>query len=276
VGTRRNEAAHVADPWVNPALALPLLQRVESLDGQATGTLTLGTEQQPQAVVFVQRGRICWAVSERMRDRLTDLLVANGGHTVERKVIEQVYQRCREQCRPLGEALVAEQIVTAEGLRTAMLQHTTEALLSVERNVSASWSWGAHAKPSYDAAHTFLPAELWVSLSAVQRPDEALLAVQTLDRASPSAGAGLAFLREFGATPIVARGVELSLSDLRDTGQWLAGVLDVSDAISPQSMAVLNTASREALVVWQSHGIGYIVACADPSEVTYVIAARRG
>jgi hypothetical protein len=158
-----------------------------------------------------------------------------------------------------------------------MLQHTSEALLSVDHGATAPWSWCAHSEPSYDAAHTFLPAELWVNLSAVQRPDEALVATRTLERASPNPNADicLAFLREFGSTPLLARNVELAVSELRAAGQWLAGVLDVSDAINPQPTTVLNNDSREALVVWESDGIGYVVACADPSDVTYVIAKRR-
>ncbi|MEO7734649.1 MAG: hypothetical protein ABIY55_27075, partial [Kofleriaceae bacterium] len=62
---------------MNPPAELEVLHVLERMPPDASGALVRERADGTMAgAVLVERGRVCWAMSERYRRRLTDILVA--------------------------------------------------------------------------------------------------------------------------------------------------------------------------------------------------------
>ena len=86
-----------------------------------------------------------------MENRLTNLLRAQGNTPSSPVDFEEVYQECHRGNLPLGETLVARGLVSSEGLRCALRQHTAEAIARLEEAVAvirALWTGGPVTRPS--------------------------------------------------------------------------------------------------------------------------------
>lgn len=262
------------DRWVNPSALLPLLERIEELPPDAAGAYVLEGRQGALGWVLVQGGRVCWAVSSRMRGRLTDLLVEQSGGQVVAQQFERCYQTCRELGTPLGETLVRHGLVEPEGLHAALFRHGCEALLACARSRSRRWSWRTLQSASYDPRFTFTPAELYIGLSASQHPELARSSAGVLWRTVPDGAAGLAYCREHAMHPIACTGTTAGVQGLRELGNWLAGVTDVAQALTASAELTLRDEAYRALFAWRAQQLVYLVACDDPSDLTYVLARR--
>jgi hypothetical protein len=252
---------------------LSLLDDIDLLDASATGALVLGESEKPLGVVFVQHARVCWAVSSKMRGRLTDLLLRAGDGSFDRELLERLYAECRASRLPLGETLVHRGIVSAAAMREALLTHTCEALLACASGGRQDWRWQSHSEPSYDAASTFSAAEVLTGLSAVQAPAAAAKAQEVLGRHFPDAARGIVFVRESGGVPIALRACTLSASALVELGQWAASTVDIAGAINPDGLVVMRHGD-ESIVAWQHEELLYVALCADPSDTAFVVAAH--
>ena len=252
---------------------LSLLEDIDSLEACSTGVFVLGEGERPLGVVFVQHARVCWAVSSKMRGRLTDLLVRASGGSIDRLTLERTYRECRAAHTPLGDTLVRKGLVSASSMREALLAHTCEALLSCARSGGAAWRWSAHTESSYDAANTFAAAEVLTGLAAVQRPSVRDSAQAAFERHLPPTARGIAFVRESAATPIVLRACTLSAAELINLGQWAASTVDIAGALSPGGVVVLKDGS-DSIVIWQSESLLHLAFCADPSDAAFVVATH--
>jgi hypothetical protein len=265
-GVVRDEA-----PWVSPTVVLSLLESVEALEPEATGSFTLGEGRQPTVVVFVQRGRICWAVCASMRGRMTDHLLASGEHACSRAQVEEVYAQCRRGGLPLGEALVARGLVSEAGVRDALFRHTCEALLHSHVERSRRWRWHAHSEQSYAASYTFSAAEVLVGLTSLQRGESLRAARFGLDRHVPPDCSAVAFVRDAGGLPLVVRDVELTVSELVE----LASHVDVADAFSPRAVVLSRTRAGHGVVAWQQGEILFAVVCPSAGDLNFALATHR-
>jgi hypothetical protein len=262
--------------WVDPALALPLLESVEELEPASAGAFLLGEERQVSGMMFVQQGSVCWAVSERMRGRLTDLLLGDEPTSEERDRVEALYRDCKQQGRPLGEALVEVGIVSSEGLRRALLQHTCEAIVALGRTLRTAARWVDHDAGSYDATFTFPATEIYVGLAAVQRSAAAQAAEAELARATPAGCPAAAFVRDGGGSPIVTRDCEaLGVRDLHELGRWTADTVDIADAVNPTPKAVAVSAQPASIVMWSRGELLLTALCRNPAEFGQVTLACK-
>jgi len=261
--------------WVSPTVVLSLLESVEALEPEATGSFTLGEGRQPAVVVFVQRGRICWAVCASMRGRMTDHLLARGEHACSRAQVEEVYAQCRRGGQPLGEALVARGLVSEAGVRDALFRHTCEALLRSHVERSRRWRWHAHSEQSYAASYTFSAAEVLVGLTALQRGESLRAARSGLERHMPPDCSAVAFVRDGGGLPLVVRDAELTVSELVELGAWLASTVDVADALSPRAVVLSRTRAGHGVVAWQDGEILFAVVCPSAGDLNFALATHR-
>lgn len=270
--------SHVVE--VSPWRAVELLEDIESLSADATGALVFGRAARPTGTILVEGGRVCWATAARMQRRLTDLLRFQVDPPLSTDVLEAVYRRCRDNGQPLGESLVEQGLISRDGLRRALRQHSAEAiaLLALDHR-SPVWTWVEHRRRRYDAAFTFSPAELLSGMGAVCRPEAARHAAEQLSRNLDGGGCGAAFVRDPAharAIPVAAFACDaLGVHAVAALGEWVAGMLDLSAAFDPDSRLVV-AARREggSIVGWREGEIDYVAQCDDPSSVAYVVAAQ--
>lgn len=267
-------------PEVSPWRAVQLLEDIERLPADATGALVFGQIARPEGTILIEAGRVCWATAARMRRRLTDLLRFQADPPLGPDALETVYRRCRAEGQPLGESLVELGLVTREGLRRALQQHSAEAiaLLALERR-TPPWTWVEHRHRRYDATFTFSPAELLSGTGALRQPKAAERAAAELQKNLEGGGFGAAFIREpaharaflIAAFECDALGVHAVLA----LGEWVAGALDLSGAFDPGARMVI-TSRRDggAILGWRLGDIDFVAQCSDPSSVAYVVATQ--
>ena len=262
-------------PWVDPALALPLLETVEDMPLSFSGAYLLGEERQVSGVVFVQHRTICWAVTNQRRGRLTDLLLQEGGAHATRQEVEQVYRHCQATRQPLGQALVDAGFVSANALREALQRHTCESLLVLSRVASVGAKWTPHDRPDYNATFTFTPAETFVALGAIQNRELAKRARATLRANAPDGCPAIAIVRDGGGTSIASHEPQsLGARGLHDLSRWATGLVDIAQAVCPSPRAVTVRDQQGGVVSWQTDHVVYAVICRSASELGYVTALR--
>ena len=122
----------------------------------------------PLATQLFDRGRLCWATSQRYAGRLTESLARST--QLSAVDLEALVQECRRNNLRLGEELVSRGLVSSTTLREALLRHIASATVGALRCV---WEDGAAWQPmvenkigGYDPTFTFTTTE--VLLEAIQ------------------------------------------------------------------------------------------------------------
>lgn len=283
-------------PWADPrpeisaefdgSSAVRLLEEIEQLPAGATGALHVTEESpghEPLGSILVEGGRVCWAVASGMNRRLTDIIRHQTSPPLERATVEDVYRRCRLQGKPFGEYLVSSGLVSTDGLRRALRQHTGEALAMLSRAGGTSVEWRDHPGRRYDARFTFHAGELLVALGALRSYPKAADVNARLQAVLDGSAAGAAFVRSADMAlllPVAAVkvGAQVRVPDFLDLGRWAAGILDLCECFSPNRKVVACVGTDGAsTVAWQEGDTAYVAACEDPSTAACVIVRiRRG
>ena len=262
--------------WVDPTQLLPLLESIEELPAHMSGAFIVGEERQVGGMVFVQQRAICWAVTNQMQGRLTDLLIEESSTLATREQIEQLYRRCKQDQRPLGQTLVDEKLVSPTEFRDALCRHTSESLLTLAGCSQPKPRWVEHAHSDYNAQFTFTPAELFISLTRLQRPSLASKADSDLRSNLPEECPGIAFLREGGGTPVAAQNVDtLSAHELLDLGRRLHSAVDIAEVMSPAPRAIALRDQLGGIVAWSHEDLFVAALCRNASEIGYVTSLRK-
>jgi hypothetical protein len=163
----------------NPPADLEVLHVLERMPPDASGALVRERADGTMAgALLVERGRVCWAMSERYPRRLTDILVAEQDN-LSLPQLNEVFAMCRRDHMPLGETLVARGLVSLPVLHRALLRHTCEALDCLVRE-DAPWSWIEHSGYGYHPMLTFSPAEVLAGVRAIANPTLAARALARL------------------------------------------------------------------------------------------------
>lgn len=228
------------DPSLSaPDTALRVLARVEDLDVDATGALVFDKD----AVVLVDRGRVCWATAPGLRRRLSDLLRAACTPPLSSEEVEQLFVRCKAEGTRFGETLVALGRLSSTALRAALLQHTSEAL-AIPEAWRATPRWVAHRGAlGYASDYTFVAVELLAHVSAAaQGQDVASDALARLrDVVGDRQGAIFDRRGERLISCQLASGASGGLRALRAAGAWAAASVD-GDAAVVKYTAVIDGA----------------------------------
>jgi len=255
-----------------------LLDRIEHVDEAATGALVFGPAARPVGTVLVEDGRICWAVTAGMNRRLTDLLRAQTSPPLSAEAIQQVYQKCRNDDVPLGEALVVSGLVTPDGLRAALREHTAEAIGHLSELPTVACAWNPHKNRRYDARYTFSPAEILIALESRNQPGLTETIQEDLEQVMAPGSLGFCFAR---ATPypmlLAAVGAErLGAREIAGLGRWTIDMLDLRQAIDANAdIMSFSTRAGTAACAWNTGRVVTVVLCEDESSLIYTIVRRR-
>jgi hypothetical protein len=263
VESRRVFSSIPCDPSLLSGV-LRLLAWLDELPKGATGVLKFGAE----GVILLEARKICWAMTRQMRFRLTDILRHQSTPPLPREAIEEIYRRCQQTGKPIGEALVAGGLVSEQGLRAALLKHIGEALAQLAKLSLTPDSFVNHTRSGYDPRFAFSACELLAMYGALDDPARAAAAQLELAGNVVPGSVGAAFVRSSsasGAQVIAAdRGCDLAVHDLNALCNWAAGLFDVARTFDPEVRAArANWGNNGALVTWRTKDVGYIGVCSS-------------
>jgi hypothetical protein len=251
-----------AGPGLMPAV-LRLLDFIDELPSGATGALRFGDF----GLILLQARKICWAVAQPMRLRLTDLLRNQSTPPLPREAVEEVYRKCKDSGHPLGEALVASGLVSEAGLRSALFKHNGEAIAHLARAYATPDSFTGHTGTGYDPAFSFSSCEVLAMLGALDDPGRAIAAQFELANTLVSECSGAAFARSnaVGGPLVIAvdRSCDVPVNDLIEICTWVTGLFDVARTFDPRACAARANWGGTALVTWQVKEVGYVGLCAS-------------
>ncbi len=266
--------------------AAPVARLLTTLDAQyagRTGVLVFGPPSQPAGLVLLEEGRICWAAAPRTRRRLTALLrdrIRNPGLA---GTLEVVYEECRRRNVPLGETLVRKELLSAEDLRDALLQHSVESLRDMRGALSGPHEFRPRGDARYDARFTFSPSELLARSGAIAvgalAPEELAL----LERAADPEGLAFAFRApsddpaEASAWPCLVAALRadvLSIDQLMRLATWVLGHMQCPAAGPSQpSLFAHWDGTGRAVVSYRTSATLSVVVCASAGAAALAISA---
>lgn len=254
---------------------LDILHEVELLGEGATGALLFEEPEGDRGAILVENGRICWAAVRGQSARMIEVLRGQGdAPDLTDRQFEALLRDCQRAGRPFGEEMVARGVVSEDGLRRALRQHTAEGIALLSHSARRQ-SYLKHRKQGYAARYTFSTAEVLCAIGALQMPDAAELATRGLQELLPDGVSGVAYARGASARPVAVALLEevpLAASDLSDMARWASGTWDVSGAIGdrPRLVATSDVHGR-SLALWQDEGLMYAALCKNVSSLARVL-----
>ncbi|MES1185881.1 MAG: hypothetical protein ABUL60_18860 [Myxococcales bacterium] len=251
----------------NPGLisgVLRLLELIDDLPRGATGALHFGDE----GMILVESKKICWAVSRGMRLRLTEILRRQTTPPLTREAVEELYRACKQTGTPIGEALVANGVVSEAGLRAALFKHNGEAIVSLAQNGASVERFVSHSKTGYDPKYAFSSCEVLAMLGARDDPARAAAAQSELDGTLVQDSVGAAFVRSSRSSGPLVIAVDsacgLAVTDLLQACAWVSGLFDMARTFDPDVFAARAAlGARATLVTWRSNEVEYVGLCAS-------------
>ena len=245
---------------------------VDGLDRRAAGELLVHADD-ASGVVFVERGRICWAAARGLARRLTELLL-DRAPGIDAANLEELFRYCHARSAPLGETLVERGIVSAEDLRSALFVHTAESLTALCRRESRM-AWHARKGPGYSPRFTFTTTEL-LAESLVGTAGS--VSTQMLREIFTSTGEwGASFVRGGAALPeLVAMHGALpeTVASIRGLGKWAASALDVASTFQDDDALVTSLDGDTVLVAWRGPEQSIIAGRMQPHGPARILNRR--
>ncbi len=245
---------------MNPPAELEVLHVLERMPPDASGALVRERADGTMAgALLVERGRVCWAMSERYRLRLTDILVAEQD-TLSLAQLNEVFAMCHRDHMPLGETLVARGLVSLPVLHRALLRHTCEALDYLVRE-DAPWSWIEHSGYGYHPMLTFSPAEVLAGVRAIANPSLAARARARLRELVRDGQRGFAVERGSSTkVPLAQVGCEgVDLVALADLAIQAEEVMAVAATIDIE--VALAELGGLACASWAEENVVFVLLC---------------
>jgi hypothetical protein len=270
---------------LGPPAAAEVLHVLERVPADASGALVRERPDGTMAgALLVEHGRVCWAMSQRYRMRLTDILIAEQA-TLSAARLDEIVTMCHREHKPLGETLLALELISLPVLHRALLRHTCEALDCLVRDDASPWSWVAHSGYGYLPMLTFSAAEVLTGVRAIANPALAARALARLRDVVRDEQLGFAIERAPGATlPLAQLGcdrVELAqfaaLAALADEIMAVAATVDLDAAISElDGFAYASWIEDNMLFVLLCHGelafnrlLAQVAAMTTPTQESY-------
>lgn len=190
--------------------------------GDATAMLEVRSRDSV-GVLFLEKGRLCWAAVPETRRYLTARLQERARATPEQ--MSAFIQEAQATKRPLGELLVAKSLLSENGLRAALREHSLESAAVMASSEVEGITVHTRTSVGFDSRFTFELLPFFI---------ECLERVVTVPKLSvkPPAGDGFTGLvvmvdggvplpvRTIGATPSLERAVALA----RDGHRWMEQV----------------------------------------------------
>lgn len=224
--------------------------------------------------VFVEAGRVCWAAASGLGRRLSDLLAE---HASLRGVdLDALHARCTAIGKPLGRALMEEQLIAPDELEAALRQHSAESLVEICRHADTP-TWVPRLGPGYAPRLTFRPIELLCDAVALFRRDARVHARQRLDALASDGTQAVAFVIDLAsATPLpIAEVGGVTLRDALALGRWSTALRRASHELgtdAPFALATNGGGGAVAVSFAPEHGLLFAVRCADHTAIATTTA----
>jgi len=242
-------------------VAIEVLHALGQVPSDACGALV---RKHPDGTVagamLVERGRVCWAMSQHYARRLTDILV-DEQDTLTHEQLDELFALCRRDHMPLGETLVARGLVSLPVLHRALLRHTCEALDCLVREEASPWAWVPHSGYGYHPMLTFSPAEVVTGVRAIANPELAARALARLAEVVRPDQRGFAVERLRGVkVPLAQLHCEgLDMVELGDLATHADEVMGVAETIGV--VIALAQLGELACASWIEHGVLFVLMC---------------
>lgn len=258
------------------ACADVILAAVDDLPEDACGAFVVELDDVHVGSVFVERNQVCWAAAAGLRRRLLDLLRESLIEMLTPADIEEMYQRCSQEGRRIGEELVSHSLVQGDVMRAAIKQHTIESLIALPEQLGERITWVPHSAEGYHPRFTFAPVEISIGVNERLFATEAAgaeLALAVLDDGIP----GAAFARDDDGDPVPVRivGTHATIADVIDLGTWAEAALGASPGFSPEVLArAVQNATGTTHIAWQtSRFLVYAAVISDRGALERTVAA---
>jgi hypothetical protein len=250
---------------VDFALLGDALLRVERLDATDSGLLSFGLER--TGGVFVESGRICWVAARGLSRRLRDLLIAHAN--IDATLLDQAFERCRVERKPVGQTLVAEGLIGPDELERALRQHSAECLLELCRSPLPT-RWASHPGRGYAPRFTFRPVELLLDAVGVCFPEHRALALMELAELGTSGQRVAAFVFDPAREcllPVAEQG-GLGVGELRLLAHFASAMPRASlELATAPSFTLACTEDGESALVWWKGGLLFALLCEDRASL---------
>jgi hypothetical protein len=253
-----------------------LLDRVDRVATVSAGAFVFGPDERPVGTILVEGGRICWAISRKMRRRLSDIVRHRSGESVTSRSLEEIYEHCRTTGEPFGQRLVSSRILTAAELRKALEEQMAEAFAGLLDEAAHEPRWVPRLGHPYDAQFTFSSAEVLSFVGELRWGPVAAEAREELHRSLENGGIGVAAIAG-GDSPVplivAAHAAEsLGARGTLELGTVGATMLSHAPGGGSATFATWIRDDRRSAIAWSSSGILYSVLCEEASSFACVIA----
>jgi hypothetical protein len=250
---------------------LRLLSFVDELPFGATGALYFGA----RGVILVESRKVCWALARGMPFTLTEILREQSTPPLSLGDVEAVYRRCKQSGQPIGEALLQGGLVTARGLKAALLRHSAEAVAELALAKAEPEAFLPHARAGYNAQFSFSTSELLAMFGSRDDPERAAAAQHELASSLVPGSVGVAFTCNGASSKVIAVDptCDLPVTDLTEICVWVAGMFDVARTVDPGMNAARATwGANTALVTWSEGEVGYVGVCVSRAAAACLLS----
>jgi hypothetical protein len=250
--------------------ALAVLEQIETFGVEDAGHLHFA----PHGAVLLQAKKVCWAAANAMRHRLTDRLRKQRSPPLTRAQLETVFQTCKQSGDPFGQALIASGLVSENGLRTALFEHTADALAHLGSSGAVQTDFVAYAATRYDSRFAFTTVELLAGIGARCDLVGAAAARARLASGVTANREGFAFILTEDTKPRVTA---VRNCGSRRVGELLEAAVCAVDASLNSGQAPVRApthgAAGEQIVTWAEDERRYVVFCDSEAESRRLVAA---
>lgn len=234
---------------------------------EGSGALHFGGEPLGGVVLF-DLGRVCWAALPGSGRRLTDLVCATAG--VSRVLVGDIYAECRRNGKPVGEALVERNLVSASQLRGLLLEQTAETLVALSERLEEP-VWISHRGGGYQPRFTFTVPEVIASAAAKGLAYDPSEARDELARLVDGFGIGAAFDLDGEPLPLAIGNGTDDYGQLRELGTWVSSVIAGWPAASLPKFVVADIGGA-GVVAWRAAGLAFGARYLGRTELARAVA----
>lgn len=248
------------------------LLRVERLDAADSGILSFGLED--TGGVLVEDGRICWVEARGASRRLRDLLISHTNS--DAAPLDEAFDRCRRDQKPVGETLVAEGLVGPAELERLLRQHSAECLLELCR-APLPTRWASHPGRGYAPRFTFRPVELLLGAVGVCFPEHRARALAGLAQVATERQRAAAFVFEAAQDRVlpVAELGGWGVAELRVLAHLARAMPRASQDLGAEpSFTLACTQEGESALVWWDSGLLFTLLCDDRASLAAATSRR--
>jgi hypothetical protein len=247
------------------------LAKCEDIPSTACGLLSFGAPPS-MGGIFVEQGRVCWAAATGLHRRLTDILRDRAA--LRNVDVEALYLRCRAEGKPLGRALLEEDLVSLEDLEAALRLHSAESLVELCRS-GLPTIWVPRRSGGYSPRLTFRPIEVLFDVVRLVHRGLQEDATVELIALSGGVGRGAAFLADESTDVMipVAQLGEMTIRSASTLGRWVTSVTTATRELgAPPAFTLASTSEGLTISVSSHDRLVFALVCEDRASVAAVTA----